>query len=60
VIGKWQAPWGIRGGGSPSVDLPELFPEIVKGLPVYWLQDELVSIQYEGDEIELVGLNCTQ
>ena len=60
VIGKWQAPLGVYVvSGSPAVDLPELFPEIVKGMPVHWLQDELVSIQYEGDEIELVGLNCT-
>jgi predicted MPP superfamily phosphohydrolase len=60
VIGKWQAPLGVYlVSGSPAVDLPEVFPEVVQGLPVHWLQDEVVTIHYEGDEIELVGMSCT-
>jgi predicted MPP superfamily phosphohydrolase len=60
VMGKWQAPLGVYlVSGSPAVDLPEVFPEIVKGLPVRWLQDEVVTIPYEGDEIQLVGMSCT-
>jgi predicted MPP superfamily phosphohydrolase len=60
VIGKWQAPLGVYlVSGSPAVDLPGLFPQLVKGLPARWLQDEVVTIPYEGDEIDLVGMNCT-
>ncbi len=60
VIGKWQAPLGVYlVSGSPAVDLPEVFPELVKGLPVRWLRDEVVTIHYEGDDIDLVGLSCT-
>jgi uncharacterized protein len=60
VIGKWQAPLGVYiVSGSPAVDLPEVFPQLVKDLPVNWLQDEVVTIPFEGDEIQLVGMNCT-
>jgi len=60
VIGKWQAPLGVfLVSGSPAVDLPQIFPQLVKGLPVRWLQDEVVTVPYGDDEIELVGLSCT-
>jgi uncharacterized protein len=60
VMGKWQAPLGVYlVSGSPAVDLPEVFPELVKGLPAHWLQDEVVTIPFEGDEIQLVGMNCS-
>jgi len=60
IIGKWQAPLGVYlVSGSPAVDLPQIFPQLVKDLPVRWLQDEVVTISYEGSEIELVGLSCT-
>jgi predicted MPP superfamily phosphohydrolase len=60
VIGRWQAPLGVYlVSGSPAVDLPQLFPQLVNGLPVRWLQDEVVTISYESNEIELVGLSCT-
>ena len=60
VISKWQAPLGVYlVSGSPAVDLPCLFPQLVKGLPARWLNNEVVTIPYEGDEIELVGMSCT-
>ena len=60
VMSKWQAPLGVfLVSGSPAVDLPELFPHLVNGLPARWLKDELVTIPFEGDEIELVGMSCT-
>jgi len=60
VIGKWHAPLGVfLVSGSPAVDLPHIFPQLVKGLPVRWLQDEVTVITYEGEKIELVGLSCT-
>jgi predicted MPP superfamily phosphohydrolase len=60
VISKWQAPLGVYlVSGSPAVDLPQLFPQLVNGLPARWLKDEIVTIPFEGDEIELVGLSCT-
>jgi len=60
IIGRWQAPLGVYlVSGSPAVDLPQLFPQLLKGLPVRWLQDEVVTISYDGNEIELVGLSCS-
>jgi hypothetical protein len=60
VIGKWQAPLGVYlVSGSPAVDLPQVFPQLVSGLPSCWLKDEVVTIPFEGDEIELVGMSCT-
>ena len=60
IIGKWRAPLGVYlVSGSPAVDLPQVFPQLVKDLPVSWLQDEVVTLIYEGNEIELVGLSCT-
>jgi predicted MPP superfamily phosphohydrolase len=60
VISKWHAPLGVFiVSGSPAVDLPQEFPLLVKDLPVRWLQDEVVTIPFEEDEIELVGMSCT-
>lgn len=45
--------------GSPAVDLPEIVQKILQGLPLRWLQDEIVTIQHENQEIDLVGLSCS-
>jgi predicted MPP superfamily phosphohydrolase len=60
VIGAWKAPLGVYlVSGSPAVDLPDVFPEIIKGLPVCWLRDERITIPYSDGEINLVGLSCS-
>jgi uncharacterized protein len=60
VISKWKAPLGVYlVSGSPAVDLPQMFPQLVSGLPARWLQDEVVTIPFDEDKIELVGMSCT-
>ncbi len=60
VISEWQAPLGVfMVSGSPAVDLPEIMPELTKDLPVRWLQDEKVSIEFDGAQFDLLGLTCT-
>ena len=60
VIQQWQAPLGVYFvSGSPAVDYPQIFASVLKDLPVRWLQNEAVILQYEGNQIHLVGVTCT-
>ncbi len=46
--------------GSPPVDLKGVVPEIFEGLPIIWLQDEVVHLETSGGNISIVGLRCTR
>lgn len=60
IIQQWNAPGGVfLVSGSPAVDLPEIMPEILKGLPLQRLNDEQKSIEIRGQKISLIGLTCT-
>jgi predicted MPP superfamily phosphohydrolase len=60
VMGEWQAPGGVFVvTGSPAVDLSHVFPRLVEGLPLRWLQDERVSIEINGQAVDIIGLTCT-
>ncbi len=60
VIGQWQAPLGVfLVSGSPAVDLPESLPALLQDLPLTWLQDRKITVKYESDIVELIGLSCT-
>jgi uncharacterized protein len=60
VIEKWRAPLGVFGvSGSPAVDLPELFPQILEGLPIRRLDNEKVSMRSGSAQVELIGITCT-
>lgn len=60
LLQELAAPLGVFVvSGSPAVDLPELVPELLKGLPLRWLQDEQVTLEHQGQFINLVGLTCT-
>ena len=60
VMGEWQAPGGVYVvTGSPAVDLEHVFPRLVENLPLRWLQDECVSIDINGQAIDIIGLTCT-
>jgi len=60
VISEWQAPLGVYVvSGSPAVDLPEIMPDLIKGLPVRWLQNDKVPLEFEGASFNLIGLSCT-
>ncbi len=60
VMSAWRAPGGVFAvSGSPAVDLPELFPKLVAGLPLHWLNDEAITLRQHGQKIQLIGLTCT-
>jgi predicted MPP superfamily phosphohydrolase len=59
-LNQLQAPLGIWGvKGSPSVDLPELFPDLIENTPLKLLEDQQVLIHSGGAQIDLVGLTCS-
>jgi predicted MPP superfamily phosphohydrolase len=61
IIQKWQAPLGVYlVSGSPAVDFPDVDHQILDGLPVRWLQNEKVSLSFEGKPFEVIGVTCSQ
>jgi uncharacterized protein len=54
------APLGVFAvAGSPAVDKPEVVPQLLKDLPLRWLQDETVTLTHHGQSLDLIGLTCT-
>jgi len=60
VIFQWSAPLGVYFvTGSPAVDYPEVVSTLLRDLPVKWLQNEVVPLQFSGSRINLIGLTCS-
>lgn len=60
LIQEWDCPLGVFAvTGSPAVDLPETASAIFEGLRIRRLDDEAVTLDHDGDPIQLVGLTCT-
>ncbi|RPJ51857.1 MAG: hypothetical protein EHM21_01670, partial [Chloroflexi bacterium] len=61
VLGQWSAPCGVFVvTGSPAVDLSHVFPKLVEGLDnLRWLRDERVTVEANGQRIDIIGLTCT-
>jgi uncharacterized protein len=60
VVSAWSAIADVYVvTGSPAVDLPEVMPQVLKDLPIHWLQDEKATLTVRGQEIDLVGITCT-
>ena len=61
VLTEWSAPKGVYVvSGSPAVDPPEIVQNLVGNMHnLRWLRDESATIEHEGKQIEIVGLNCT-
>ncbi len=60
LIGHWQAPLGVFFvSGSPAVDLPEILPDLLKDLPLTWLQDSKTAVKYAEDVFEVIGISCS-
>lgn len=60
LISEWQAPLGVFAvTGSPAVDLPEIMPQLLKDLPIRWLDDEFIQIEHCGTKFIVTGLTCT-
>jgi uncharacterized protein len=61
LIRDWSAPQGIYFVmGSPAVDVQDFIPQMFENLSVNLLQDQKVTLQIGNNQIELVGLTCTQ
>jgi uncharacterized protein len=57
---QWNAPGGIfLVTGSPAVDLAHIFPRLVEGMPMKWLQDAHSIVQINGQTIEILGVTCS-
>jgi uncharacterized protein len=60
IMQQWTAPLGSFGvSGSPAVDLKDVFPAVMKDLPVQWLRDQKVTITHDDCPIDIVGVSCT-
>jgi len=60
VLSRLTAPDGVYAvTGSPVVDIPDTVPAIFDGLPIRWLQDDVVEVDLGGRRVQLVGLRNT-
>lgn len=58
-LSRLHAPLGVFGvSGSPAVDLPDLFPDLVKDTPLQWLSNRPVNIG-PSKKICVYGLDCS-
>jgi hypothetical protein len=59
-LGELAAPLGVFAvTGSPPVDEPEVVPHLLAGLPIRWLRDEKITLDYRGQTLDLIGVSCT-
>ncbi len=60
VFRQLSAPLGVYVvSGSPPVDEPDVVPQLLRDLPVRWLQDEQVTLEYHGQTFDLAGVTCS-
>jgi predicted MPP superfamily phosphohydrolase len=60
VVSEWQAPLGVFSvSGSPAVDLEDVIPSQLKGLPIVHLPANRMTLQHQGQSLDLIGLGCT-
>ncbi len=55
-----SAPLGVYAvSGSPAVDLPDVFPSLVKQTPLQWLDDRAATQQTGTGALTIYGLTCS-
>jgi predicted MPP superfamily phosphohydrolase len=60
ILREWAAPLGVYAvTGSPAVDLTDVIPKLLQDLPLRWLRDEKITLEFEGNQIDVIGLSCT-
>jgi len=60
ILSEWEAPLGVYlVSGSPAVDLVEIMPDLIKDLGIKRLENEKVTVEFEGGYFDLIGLTCT-
>ena len=59
-LSSLSAPLGVFGvSGSPAVDLPELFPLLIKETPLHWLNNQSVTVPVGTGQVTVTGLTCS-
>lgn len=60
VLRELSAPLGVFAvTGSPPVDEPEVVARLLRDLPICWLRDERITLEYYGQTFDVIGLTCT-
>lgn len=60
ILRQWQAPLGVYAvSGSPAVDLDEIVPQLLEGLPIHRLEKEAVKLHVGEETIQIAGLTCS-
>lgn len=60
IMQEWRAPLGVYAvTGSPAVDLEDVMPGLLRGLPLHWLDNQRVSIPAGDGQIDILGITCT-
>jgi predicted MPP superfamily phosphohydrolase len=61
ILRELSAPLGVFVvTGSPAVDLDEVVPQLLDDLTnLRWLRDEKITLDFQGQPIDLVGLSCS-
>jgi predicted MPP superfamily phosphohydrolase len=60
LLSQLQAPSGIYAiSGSPSVDPPETVAQLLDGLDVIWLRDQVASLVWHGCRLQIAGVECS-
>ncbi|MBI5653721.1 MAG: metallophosphoesterase [Chloroflexi bacterium] len=60
ILRDLRAPLGVFAvTGSPPVDQPEVVARLLDGSHIRWLRDEKVSLDFDGQPVDLVGITCT-
>ncbi|HEY9087269.1 MAG TPA: metallophosphoesterase [Anaerolineaceae bacterium] len=60
IVGEWAAPLGVYAvTGSPAVDLQDVIPTLLRGLPLRWLDDERITLTVGAGQVDILGITCT-
>ncbi len=60
LLSRLEAPLGVYAiSGSPVVDQASIIGQLLSDLPLRWLQDEGVAVQYGGQTLWLMGVRNT-
>jgi predicted MPP superfamily phosphohydrolase len=60
LLAQLKAPRGVYAiTGSPSVESPELVAQLLSGLDVTWLRDEVMTLTWHGCRIQISGVECS-
>lgn len=60
LLRQLQAPGGVYAiTGSPSVDPVHVVAELLDGLEVCWLRDQIASLTWKGYRLQIAGIECS-